>query len=273
MTKVLTTQNAQITTASVEVKTLTISGKQVTQSVFRQLLRLQLINEDGSLAGVPWGHVNYHPDKCGDSARAHLHVVWQLGSELRRCRVNLTPSFDEYGSDDRVRYPELADDFYTACVRAWLHGEKLGYFGGNPISCSVTHYGDRKTVSQHRTVKYRGVPTFFEMSKAALKAAQAWEDLARYRKKAEQEAAEEAEILQSGTERYISTQWRKTAERGEAEFAECLGKLDEECANDLPLDELYAAVDAEVKPEAERRQRYRDCIAAIAALPHLFIAV
>jgi hypothetical protein len=33
----LTPQTAQITTASVEIKTLTVSGKQVTMAVFRQL--------------------------------------------------------------------------------------------------------------------------------------------------------------------------------------------------------------------------------------------
>jgi hypothetical protein len=261
VTKILTTHNAQITTAAVEVKTLTISGKQVTQSVFRQLLTEQILNEDGTLAGVPGGHVNYHPDKCADSSRAHLHVVWQLGSELRRCRVNATASFDEYGSDDRVRYPEQADAFYTACVRAWLHGDKLSNFGGNPIVCSLG-YGDTKSVSQERTIRYRGVPMFSQMSTAARKAAQAWEDLARYRKKEEQEVAE-------GT----STHWRKNVERGEEEYAARLAELDEACADHPPLADLYASVDAEIKVEADRRQRYRASLAALTALPHLFIAV
>lgn len=82
----LTTMNATITTAAVEVKTLTISGKQVTLAVFRQLREEPLIAEDGTLNGVPWGIVNYHPDKCGD-AKEHLHVVWQHGDELRRAYV------------------------------------------------------------------------------------------------------------------------------------------------------------------------------------------
>lgn len=37
MSKILNTQNAEITTVVVAVETLTISGKQVTLSVFRQL--------------------------------------------------------------------------------------------------------------------------------------------------------------------------------------------------------------------------------------------
>lgn len=86
VTKILTTQNAQITTAAVEVKTLTISGKQVTLSVFRQLRDEPLLTPDITFNGVPWGYVNYHPDKCADD-RQHLHVVWQSGSDLLRSKV------------------------------------------------------------------------------------------------------------------------------------------------------------------------------------------
>ena len=87
MPKQLTTQNATITTAAVEVKTLTISGKQVTLAVFRQLREDPLLDEwDASIIGAPWGAVNYHPDKCGDDPD-HAHVVWQKGTELRRASV------------------------------------------------------------------------------------------------------------------------------------------------------------------------------------------
>lgn len=79
---VLTVQEAQVTTVSVEIQTLTISGKQVTLAVFRQLLNEDVV-VDGEFVGTPWGTVNYHPDKCGD-ARSHLHVVWQKGQDLRR---------------------------------------------------------------------------------------------------------------------------------------------------------------------------------------------
>ena len=89
MTRTLTVHNAEITTATVEVKTLTISGKQVTLAVFRQLPRR--FPPDGS--GVLWGRVNYHPDKCEpgsyDRERQrvrpyHCHFVWQSGNELFR---------------------------------------------------------------------------------------------------------------------------------------------------------------------------------------------
>jgi hypothetical protein len=83
----LTVHNAEIRTATVEIKTLTVSGKQVTLAVFRQLIQDHLIDQDGGLRGTPWGVVNYHPDKCGDHPY-HLHVAWQNGSDLRRDRID-----------------------------------------------------------------------------------------------------------------------------------------------------------------------------------------
>lgn len=84
--KTITTQEASIKTATVEVKTLTLGGKQMTLSVFRQLQEEELIDmETGQFRGLPWGTVNYHPD-CRTGAE-HLHVVWQKGSALRRATV------------------------------------------------------------------------------------------------------------------------------------------------------------------------------------------
>lgn len=94
MTAQLTVHNAEIKTATVEVRTLTISGKQVTLAVFRQLPQRPLpVDVDH---GQLWGTVNYCPDKtCGVSILSslgiwkptnvdHLHVVWQDGTELYR---------------------------------------------------------------------------------------------------------------------------------------------------------------------------------------------
>jgi hypothetical protein len=82
----LTVHNAQVTTATVQIRTLTVSGKQVTLAVFRQLIEKPVIDAGtGELAGLPWGTVNYHPDKwCTEAGHEHLHVVWQDGEELRR---------------------------------------------------------------------------------------------------------------------------------------------------------------------------------------------
>jgi hypothetical protein len=83
----ITTKEATIKTAAVEVKTLTISGKQVTLAVFRQLQREDLIDPvEVQLRGVPWGLVNYFWGGCREYS--HLHVVWQDGDELRRDCIN-----------------------------------------------------------------------------------------------------------------------------------------------------------------------------------------
>lgn len=99
----LTVHNAELKTAAVEVKTLTISGKQVTQAVFRQLQEEGLISRVWTFRGIPWGRVNYHPDEeCKQTGphatdrwgkkdyyctANHIHVVWQLNTELRRTLI------------------------------------------------------------------------------------------------------------------------------------------------------------------------------------------
>ncbi|MER5504813.1 hypothetical protein ABT052_05715 [Streptomyces sp. NPDC002766] len=88
MTNHLTPKNATVTTATIEVQALRIGKKQVTQAVFRQLKEEALITDDGTLKGIPWGTVNYHPDKCSD-APEHLHVVWQNGDQLCRSTVQM----------------------------------------------------------------------------------------------------------------------------------------------------------------------------------------
>lgn len=126
MPKQLTAQTATITTAAVEVKTLTVSGKQVTLAVFRQLREEPLIAEDGTLNGVPWGYVNYHPDKCGGDR--HWHVVWQQGDELLRSRV-------EKELDEEAHSDPALDQWITAAVREALHGRPTGFpDNGSPIT-------------------------------------------------------------------------------------------------------------------------------------------
>ena len=56
-----------------------------------------LINHDGSLAGSPWGMVNYHQKKC-DKPEKHAHVVWQLDDQLRQDTVQ-PPHWEPYRSD------------------------------------------------------------------------------------------------------------------------------------------------------------------------------
>jgi hypothetical protein len=89
----ITTHEATVKTAAVEVKTLTISGKQVTLAVFRQLKEEALIDPQTlEYRGIPWGLVNYFWGECTiPGERGHLHVVWQKGEDLRRCCVEERP--------------------------------------------------------------------------------------------------------------------------------------------------------------------------------------
>jgi hypothetical protein len=112
--KKLTAQNAVVSTATVEIKTLTLSGKQITLSVFRQIQEdalVQLLSDRAVLCGEPWGWVTYFWPGClprdgcsGELVKGTsdpLHVVWQLGSELRRSIV-LGMAHIEEVTNDRI---------------------------------------------------------------------------------------------------------------------------------------------------------------------------
>jgi hypothetical protein len=86
-----------IEAATVTINTLRINDKQVTLDAFRQLKEAVLINHDGSLAGSPWGLVNYHQKRCG-KLEEHAHVVWQLDDQLRQDTVQ-PPRWEPYRSD------------------------------------------------------------------------------------------------------------------------------------------------------------------------------
>jgi len=150
--KQLTAHNAVITTASVEIKTLTVSGRQVTQALFRQLREEDLIAEDSTLNGVPWGWVNFHPDKCENrlGGHQHRHIVWQRGEDLLRSQVSVRPRFGNYYveldsegewllSDELVlRWlqgpPEASAPFDQSDVEA---ARKFGFGKGATLLCAI----------------------------------------------------------------------------------------------------------------------------------------
>ena len=93
----LSVQQAQINTAKVEIKTLTVNGKQVTMGLFRQLLQSDWLDYEGKECGQAWGTVNYFFAPC---VMDHLHVVWQSGESLRRfCLFERVP----YGRTEEAR--------------------------------------------------------------------------------------------------------------------------------------------------------------------------
>lgn len=91
---VLIAQNAEITTASITIKSLTVDRRQVTMALFRQLISEEIFDWDAlfrygtaSLRGVGWGHVRYLIEHSPNEA---IHLVWQKGSDLRRCIVPIS---------------------------------------------------------------------------------------------------------------------------------------------------------------------------------------
>jgi hypothetical protein len=106
--------DAHLKTAIVEIKSLVVSGKQVTLAVFRQLQEEAILTDDLNLKGTPWGRVNYCPAGRRCLQGEHLHIVWQKGSELRRATI-------EAPNEGPVHLPE-ADAWIAATL---LEGKSL----------------------------------------------------------------------------------------------------------------------------------------------------
>ena len=248
-TKQLTVQNASINTMAIEVKTLTIGARQVTQGIFRQLIEEPLIAEDGALNGVPWGHVTWHPDKC-DGAHAHWHIVWQRGEDLRRARVDRYPDFENArGLQDEFECDESAQ-FINVLVREWLIGREGKLHLDRryaPVEAVYLQGGCYWNTSY-------GFKVYGAASTAAVKAAEAKLTLAKLG------SAENDKFPWQKTNRESAS---KTYEENLAELAEIVG--------DDTVTNARAAYEAAVAAEAARRQRHRDVRAALAQLPQLFI--
>ncbi len=114
---IINVENAKIKTVAVEVKTLTISGRQLTLSVARQIPYEELINyESMTFKGLPWGHINYFwGDEKNFSVNEYLHVIWQKGSDLRRDVIQIKTESNNhlieyfYGEIDRYRAAKFSN--------------------------------------------------------------------------------------------------------------------------------------------------------------------
>lgn len=96
MAKTITTQEAMISTVSVQIRALTLGNKQMTQAVYRQILTQALVEwETMRFVGTPWGLVNYCPlARRGCHEEQHIHVVWACSSDLRKDVIFMDPSDD-----------------------------------------------------------------------------------------------------------------------------------------------------------------------------------
>jgi hypothetical protein len=109
-----------------------------------------LIAEDGKLAGIPWGVVDYHPDKCGDD-REHIHVVWQDNRELGR--VYIKPFL---ASPISLAETDVATNL---AVRDFLMGRIGDYeieIDGTPVMIKPGYYSEaHKVLENYRTDDFR----------------------------------------------------------------------------------------------------------------------
>jgi hypothetical protein len=241
----LTVHNAEIKTATLEVRSLTMSGKQVTLSVFRQLYERDLIADAGTLNGIPWGRVNYHPDpkRCPD--QDHEHVVWQDGADLFRSTVTHRPVFA------RFFRPASGPAYLAAFIREEIKS-------GRPLkSMDAVDY---QPIPHGLPVQ---IEIQHEVSRAVREALCA--RLAR-----ERAAANPDEQVVSGREggQWVHSPARELVAPAEADERSALAALGSQ-----PLTDAERAYFAEVDGELARRKQHAEVRRALADLPHLFIAV
>lgn len=254
-TKQLTVHNASVNTMAIEVKTLTIGARQVTQGIFRQLIEEPLIAEDGTLNGVPWGHVTWHPDKC--SGDDHWHIVWQRGEDLRRAQVDKKPLFDR--ARRHAECPAYEDFYLMVGAEQLISGELL------PLRCNdhqyqipITEYvSSGRLLTDYRDLNVDGIPVWVDLSMEMHAAMIARHQLLHH---------EQAECPSWKTEESWASDWVKLVEADAA----AVGGLRRWLA-DIDREESQRKAVAEIRAEVERRQRHRDVRATLAQLPQLFI--
>lgn len=98
----ITINDVQIKELTVEIKSLTVGRKQLTLSLMRQFIDESIINEQEMLLkGVPWGFINYFWGEGKNKTPEHyLHLIWQKGSELRRCII--PKKYNSYIYNERI---------------------------------------------------------------------------------------------------------------------------------------------------------------------------
>lgn len=85
-------------------------GRRLSRTYYQQLEPEPLINLDGSYAGTAWGRVHHTLDLCRPTPvdTPHLHVIWQKGTELRRCRVEMPSTPSRFKGDDAPHWNWLS---------------------------------------------------------------------------------------------------------------------------------------------------------------------
>lgn len=259
----LTVDNAEIRTVAVEIKTITVAGRQVTQSVFKQLPERQLIAQSGTLNGIPWGYVNYHPEKCGDDP--HLHVVWQMDKDLFRSRVDLNVTYPQWID------AESASAWVDAKVRedaaglltGWepMPGEFTKGFLGVAVRMPMSPEAQLVTTRRRSLENARNDVAKHGSSHLVRVFNERW-------RSAPASGLDAARAAARAASRMIERPASQVLADAEDLFEKALAALPE-----VPLVEAEARLLAEIRVEVDRRRRHRDVRRTLAELPQLFIAV
>lgn len=265
----LTVQNAEIQTATVEVRTLTLSGKQVTLSVFKQIEQAPIIQDDGTLAGEPWGRVNYHPDKWCARQELHHHVVWQHGAELRRA-THVEPAFDTYRS-------RTADNFATAALFLALSGNRNLFPGGNlpglgrsrgiPQVTGRLNVGDDSVDFRASDLAAQAYACFEAVERADTPAGR---ESSRQWSAAESCGASDSEWPEPAVPASGLSAYDRATERLHSALADLHAQMSGFGAT---ATELLDRLQQELHDEAARRARHRNAWQEMCDLPQLFIAI
>lgn len=106
--KPLMAEEATIQERQITVKVLTIGTKQVTQTLYQQLIEKDPIVDDETAelddAVTLWGWVNVCTPECKGKTDAHYHIIYEKSGVLRRARISqafMAPL--TFGSDLRAR--------------------------------------------------------------------------------------------------------------------------------------------------------------------------
>lgn len=254
----LTVQSAEVRTATVEIKTLTISGRQVTLSVFRQLRERPVIGDDGlTLNGVPWGVVEYHPDPKACPAGDHLHVIWSRGSELFRDAVPVRrPTLSTYPK------PRHGAAYVDALLRDQLsQGSLLEERTGDGWYVDVAGVSVRLPLGERaRWAMFARQELDSMLERAAAYEADAWGSVACTIYVPSRVGSRRPEALKTTVSAAVRHHWHVL----EVALAD-LG--------DEPVERAHLRLVAEVEEEAARRRQEAALYRSLVELPQLFIAV
>lgn len=115
--KIINIEDVNLKTMQVEIKALTVNGKQMTLSVFRQIPHASIFDDEIEIKGTPWGTVNYF----WKDNEAWLHLIWQKNDRLFRDLIPEPPYVGFYSYEmDKYLDSIPVSGIYTRESREYL---------------------------------------------------------------------------------------------------------------------------------------------------------